>query len=326
MTAIFDLPRIGMGCWAIGGHFHAGGTPLGWAGADDATSRATIEAAWDAGIRLYDTAVAYGAGHSERLLGEVLSDRDAFIVTKFAPLIDEAGKEILGEDITAEAIRASALASRERLRRDTIDLLLCHKNSMSVDEAPAVFDTLDALVSEGVIAAYGWSTDFWDRLHVAQGRAHFAAIEHAMNIFFDAPSMCREAEAFDVAQLIRGPLAMGLLTGKFRSGDKISGADIRSNTMDWMDYFKDGQPSDALLAQIAAVRECLTTGGRSLTQGALCWLLAKSDRVIPIPGAKTPEQVRENAKAMEFGPLDSAVMAEIEAILTRPAEGPPRER
>lgn len=321
-----SLPRIGMGCWAIGGAFNSGGTAVGWTGADDAQSRAAIESAWDSGIRLFDTAAAYGAGHSERLLGDVLQGRDAYIVTKFGPVIDEVKKEIIREDISAAAIRASADASRKRLKRDRIDLLLCHKNMMTVEEAPVVCDTLDALVHEGVIAAYGWSTDFHDRLPTVADRASFVAVEHAMNIFFDAPSMCRVAEKHDLAQLIRGPLAMGLLTGKFRTSDKIANNDIRSNTMDWMDYFKDGQPVPALLDQLQSVQDLLRSNGRTLGQGALCWLLAKSGRTLPIPGAKTPAQAEQNAGAMEFGPLPADVMDQIERIISRPEEGPPRER
>lgn len=59
--------RLGMGCWAIGGPFYAGDDPLGYANADDAQSLAAIEASYETGIRLFDTADVYGAGHSERL-------------------------------------------------------------------------------------------------------------------------------------------------------------------------------------------------------------------------------------------------------------------
>ena len=69
-------PRLGMGCWAVGGALNAGKISVGWHRGDDAEALATIAAAYEAGIRIFDTAAAYGAGHSERLLGEVLKDRD----------------------------------------------------------------------------------------------------------------------------------------------------------------------------------------------------------------------------------------------------------
>lgn len=77
---------------------------------------------------------------------------------------------------------------------------------------------------------------------------------------------------------------------------------------------------------MAAVRELLTVGGRTLTQGALCWLLAKGPMILPIPGAKTTAQAIENAAAVVFGPLPESVMEEIETVLQRPPEGLPRAR
>ena len=75
-----------------------------------------------------------------------------------------------------------------------------------------------------------------------------------------------------------------------------------------------------------AVRELLSSDGRTLAQGALAWIWALSPRTVPIPGARTEAQATANAQALDFGPLSPAVMAEIEAVLDRPPEGPPRER
>mgnify|MGYP001803599314 CR=1 FL=1 len=79
-------------------------------------------------------------------------------------------------------------------------------------------------------------------------------------------------------------------------------------------------PSEKLLEQLEAVRELLMSDGRSVTQGALCWLLAKGPKIMPVPGARTPKQAEENAGALQFGPLPESVMAEIEEILDRPPE------
>ena len=68
-----NAPRIGMGCWAIGGPFWNNGVPIGYSGATDKDSIAAIEASWTAGIRVFDTSAVYGAGHSETLLGEALT-------------------------------------------------------------------------------------------------------------------------------------------------------------------------------------------------------------------------------------------------------------
>ncbi len=316
-----------MGCWAIGGQMWAGDTAVGYANAEDDESICAIEAAWDAGVRVFDTASAYGAGHSEELIGQVLGNRDgALIVSKFGPVLDRPNRKIVGEAFDPASIRTSALESCVRLRRDRIDVLLCHINTLEIEHVPSVFGTLEDIRKEGIIGSYGWSTDFPERLDVAAVYPGFSAVEHGMNLFFDAPSISKVSERHGVAQLVRSPLAMGLLTGKFSVGDRIDAADIRSNTFDWMDYFKDGIVSKSHLDRLSAVRDLLTIGGRTPAQGALCWLLAKSSALIPLPGARTSAQAIENSAAMDFGPLPDEVMTEIEAVIDRPPEGPARER
>lgn len=87
-------PRIGMGCWAIGGPFWFGEIAAGYSGADDVESVRAVDAAWDHGIRVFDTSAVYGAGHSERLLGRALAGRDdAVIISKFGHSIDATTRQ-----------------------------------------------------------------------------------------------------------------------------------------------------------------------------------------------------------------------------------------
>lgn len=119
---------------------------------------------------------------------------------------------------------------------------------------------------------------------------------------------------------------MGVLTGKFEDGRSVPSGDVRAGPAGWQGYFDAGRPRAELAGQMATVRELLTVGGRTLAQGALCWLLAKGPMILTIPGARTAVQATENAAAMAFGPLPGSVMEEIETILQRPAKGPPRPR
>lgn len=178
----------------------------------------------------------------------------------------------------------------------------------------------------GAIGSYGWSTDFPASVAAMARRLGFSTVQHSMNLFFDAPSMCRVATQHGLTQLIRSPLGMGVLTGKFEDGRSVPSGDVRAGTADWQGYFDAGRPRAELAGQMATVRELLTVGGRTLAQGALCWLLTKGPMILPIPGARTAVQATENAAAMAFGPLPGSVMDEIETILQRPAEGPPRPR
>ncbi|MBO6675645.1 MAG: aldo/keto reductase [Rhizobiales bacterium] len=316
-----------MGCWAIGGPFYAGDDPLGYANADDAQSLAAIEASYETGIRLFDTADVYGAGHSERLLGRALKGRDEVLIsTKFGLGFDEVSKQVTGERADTAYVRQALDASRKRLDRDVLDIVFLHLNSLPPHQAAPLFDALETARSDGVINAYGWSTDFPASAEAMADRERFVAVQHAMNVFFDAPSMMAVVDQHSLLSFNRSPLAMGLLTGKFVAGQAMASDDIRQNSFEWMDYFKDGRVAPEFIAMLDTVRELLTVGGRSLAQGALGWLLAKSPNTVPIPGARTAEQATHNAQALALGPLPGPVMDEIEQVLTRPPEGPPRER
>ncbi len=322
------IVRLGMGCWAIGGPFHSGGTPLGYAATDDDESIRAVHAAVGAGIRFFYTAAVYGAGHSERLLGRALHGRDdVFIATKIGFRFDETRREVLGEACEPDDVGPAIDASLRRLGRDHVDLLLLHLNSFPVDAALAVFDEIDRAVDAGKVSAYGWSTDFADRAAAVAARPHLAAIEHSANVLYSAPDMFPVVERHGLLALNRSPLAMGLLTGKFPAGRRVVGDDdVRSNDFDWMDWFKDGQAASRPAAQLDSIRDSLQHGGRTLAQGALAWLWARSPNALPIPGFRTVIQVEENTAALQLGPLPPFVMAEIETLIDRTDEHEPRER
>lgn len=321
------IPALGLGCWAIGGPWTSGGAPAGWGVVDDAESIRAIHAAVDLGIRFFDTAQAYGAGHSETILGQALAQRpDVKIGTKVGYAINPATRELTGPDITPAAITAGIDRSLQRLQRDCIDLVHLHLNELPITEAASIFDTLDTLRRGGKIAAYGWSTDFPDRAAAFAGREGFVSVQHAMNVFFRAKALLPVIEAAGLISINRSPLAMGLLGGRYAPDAAMPKDDVRSNTNDWMAYFKDGQVAPAYAAQLDAVRDLLQVGGRSLAQGALCWLWARSDRSLPIPGFRSVAQVQDLAGALTHGALPQTVMDEVERVIPRPPEGPPRSR
>jgi aryl-alcohol dehydrogenase-like predicted oxidoreductase len=84
-----------------------------------------------------------------------------------------------------------------------------------------------------------------------------------------------------------------------------------------MQYFKDGKPNPEWLRKLDAIREILTSNGRTLAQGALAWIWARSEQTVPIPGFRTVRQVEENCAAMQFGPLSAEQMREIDMLLRR---------
>jgi aryl-alcohol dehydrogenase-like predicted oxidoreductase len=121
-------------------------------------------------------------------------------------------------------------------------------------------------------------------------------------------------ERENLAAINRSPLAMGVLTGKYNLDTNFAKNDVRSH-VPWYIWFKDGRPSGEHLKKLDAVRDILTSGGRTLAQGALAWIWGRSEKAIPIPGFRTVQQAEENARAMEFGPLTPEQMKEIERLL-----------
>jgi len=322
-----EIAPIGMGCWAIGGPFHAGGESWAYSTANDTESVATIHAAVDAGIQVFDTAPAYGAGHSERLLGKALKgNHDVVLVSKLGLSIDEKERSILGEDIHPQSVPLAVDATLERLQRDRLDVMFLHLNTLAVEKAQGIFEALEKLVTTGKVGTYGWSTDFPANVDAMASEKNFTCVEHAMNIFMDVPTIQATVQRHQLTAFIRSPLAMGVLTGKYTADSVQPSSDIRASGAEWLEYYHDARPSARYLKNLEALRELLQSDGRTLTQGALCWLLSKSDDNLPIPGARTPAQIVENAAAMQFGPFSDSIMHEMESLIDRPPEGDPRER
>jgi aryl-alcohol dehydrogenase-like predicted oxidoreductase len=310
-----------MGCWAIGGPFWSGETPNGWGKVDDEESIRAVHAAIDLGVNFFDTANVYGAGHSERVLARAFAGgkrAQVVIATKFNAVFDETTRQVLGSDATPEGIRKACVDSLRRLETDHIDLYQFHDNGFPPEQAGPVRDTLEKLVKEGKIRAYGWSTDFPSSAEFFAQGPNCASIQLQCNVLDDNPAVIAICEKYNLAAINRGPLAMGLLTGKYSASSQPTIDDVRGeNSPEWMKYFKNGKPSPEWLAKMEAVRDILTSSGRSVAQGALAWLWGRSEQTIPIPGFRTVAQVQDNCAALKFGALTAEQMKEIEGILGR---------
>lgn len=307
-----EVSALGMGCWAIGGPFSWDGNPVGWGRVDDAESLRAVQRALELGVTLFDTAAVYGCGHSERSLGQALKGHRAEVVitTKFGIDFDEAKREVIGVnmDITPDYVRASCEASLKRLGTDYLDVLQLHPAEYETARAHEVRDVLEGLVKEGLIRTYGWSITHTEGVEIFAEGEHCTVTQNQLHVLDDQPEFLAVCERLNVAWLCRGPLAMGLLTGKYSQGSKVGEDDMRGG---W-DTTSGAEATQ--LKQLAELRELLTQDGRSLAQGALGWVLARSALTIPIPGFKSVEQVEENAGTLAVGPLDPQTMTEIEKV------------
>lgn len=310
------VSALGMGCWAIGGKMYYEGMVDWWGHVDDAESVRAIQRAVDLGVNFFDTSDVYGIGHSEELLAQGLRGRRAQVViaTKFGFTYDGATSSITGSNVTPVYLRQACEASLRRLATDYIDLYQLHCGA-TAEEIPVILDTLDQLCAEGKIRSYGWSTADADAARAFAERPNCIALQHGMNLFEPAAAMVALCEAYGLASINNAPLASGLLSGKYTAASQLPTDDFRSAAFPWAVYFTNGRPNATFLQKLDAVRDLLTSDGRTLAQGALAWIWAKSPCTIPIPGFKTVKQVEENCGALAFGPLSAQQMDEIECLL-----------
>jgi aryl-alcohol dehydrogenase-like predicted oxidoreductase len=309
-----EISAMGLGCWAIGGPWYWLDGPGGWGDIDDHESVRAIHAALDLGISFFDTAANYGTGHSERILGRALAGKrdQAIIATKFGFVVDEETKRVsLRTDDHLLHVREECEASLRRLNTDAIDLYQLHVWDYPLENVPAMVERLESLVSEGKIRYYGWSTDSVEGARLFAEGKHCVAIQHDLNVVLDAPEMLALCEELNLASVNRSALARGALSGKYTKDTVFPQNDVRNDAWSRDHFFAP------TLMQLDALREILTSNGRTLVQGALAWIWARSQKTIPIPGFKTVAQAEENAGAMEFGPLTAEQMKEIDTILAR---------
>jgi aryl-alcohol dehydrogenase-like predicted oxidoreductase len=303
---------LGLGTARIGG--------LGWRrtyptahdpAAVDAAIRA-LRRAVDLGVTFFDTADEYGCGYSERLLGRALRGRRQQVVisTKFGYTFDEQRCEVTGTDASPAYIRSACEASLRRLATDYIDLYLFHLRDYDLARAEEVRATLEDLVAEGKIRAYGWSTDDVARARCFAQGPHCTAVMHRLNIMMDSPEMLALCEAHDLASVNRVPLAMGVLSGTLTARSHLPEGDWRREFFK-VDKFRED------LKKVQAMRDILTRNGHTYVQAALGWIWARSERTVPVPGFRTLDHVEENAAAPQLGPLTDAQMQEIAALLGR---------
>jgi len=264
-----EVSALGVGTWAMGGEMKAGDQPLGWGDADDAESTRAIRRALELGVTLFDTSDAYGTGHAEDLLGEVLAPvRDQVVIaTKWGNRIDPATHRLLGEDGSPEYLRLAVRESLRRLRTDYIDVYQLHIG-LPLDRVAGLVEACEELVEQGLVRTYGWSTDDPAGVDAFARGAHCAVVQHELNVFSDAPEILARCERYDLASLNRSPLAMGLLSEKVTADSYFAPDTVRGRAPEWLMWFRDGRPVPEFLARRDAVREILTSGGRTLAQGA----------------------------------------------------------
>ena len=286
---------------------------------------AALHAAVDAGMTFIDTADVYGDGRSERLVARLRRERPGEALT----VATKAGRRLpvqTPEGYSRENLVSWIDDSLRNLETDAIDLLQLHCPHPGVYDRPEVFGILDDLVTAGKLRAYGVSVESLDEGRGALRYPNVRSVQLIFNMFRMKPAetFLTDAARQQVAIIARVPLASGLLTGKLSSRSTFPADDHRQfnrhgELFDRGETFS-GVPYDVGLQAVDRLRP-LIPRGMTFTQFALRWILMWPEVTTVIPGARTPEQARENAAAAQAPKVDSATMAAVAAVydeLVRP--------
>jgi aryl-alcohol dehydrogenase-like predicted oxidoreductase len=307
-----EVSVIGQGCWQLGAD---------WGDVKESDALDVLNAAVDAGVTFLDTADVYGDGRSERLVGRVLAERsDAQLVA--ATKMGRRADPFEPSAFTLDAFRGWLDRSRRNLGVDTVDLVQLHCPPTPVYSDDRVYDALDTLVADGVVAAYGVSVETVDEALTAIARPNVASVQIILNAFRRKPleRVLPAAAEAGVGIIARVPLASGLLSGKYDQTTTFADDDHRTYNRDGAAFDVgetfSGVPFDVgvrAAAQVAA----LTPDGATTAQLALRWVVDQPGVTTVIPGARSAEQARGNAAAALLPPLDDATQDALRDIYDR---------
>jgi aryl-alcohol dehydrogenase-like predicted oxidoreductase len=301
----WQISEIGYGMWGMGG----------WTGADDVESMRSLERSVELGCNFFDTAWAYGDGHSEKLLGQLVNthlDQRLYTATKIPPKSrkwpSRPGYK-LEENYPPEYIRQYTEMSLKNLGLDTLDLIQFHTWNDEWGADPRWQRTVRALKDDGLVRAIGISVNRWEPENVIRTlyTGLVDAVQVIYNIFDQAPEdrlfpVCRE---LNVAVIARVPFDEGTLTGTLT-------ADSRWPSGDWRNTYFVPENLSASVARAEALKP-LVPPASTLPDLALRFILANPDVSTIIPGMRKVRNVEANIAASDEPPLEESLVQQLRA-------------
>ena len=278
-------------------------------------AEACVAKAFEVGIDFIDTANVYSRGQAEEFLGEVLAarPRDSYVLaTKLYWNMPDGGFGLSRKQVFTQLD-----ASLRRLQTDYVDLYQCHR----YDWDTPLEETMQALtevVRQGKVRYLGFSEWPAERIREAQameGVEHFVSSQPQYSMLWRGPErdVIPASRELGISQIVWSPLAQGVLTGKYKPGERPPEGTRASS--DSMGRFMERAALDPrLLERVQQLRPVADELGLSMAQLALAWVLREENVASAIIGASRPEQVEDNAGASGVE-LDSATLARIDEIL-----------
>jgi len=304
----YRVSTISFGAWAIGGS---------WGSVNDRDSMAALRKAVELGVNFFDTSDVYGDGRSEKLLARLRKE----VGTSFT-IATKVGRRMsphVASGYHRENLTAYIERSLKNLETDALDLVQIHCPPTEVYYHPEVFGIFDDFVKQGKVRSYGVSVEKIEEAFKAIEYPGVQTVQIIFNIFRQRPAEVFFSEAIRrrVGILARIPLSSGLLTGKMSAQSKFAPDDHRTFNRHG-EEFDAGETFSGVDFEIGlkAVEELrpLVPAGMTMAQFALRWIMMFEAVTCAIPGAKNPEQAKENALAGDFPALSEETMEKVRQV------------
>lgn len=298
----FDVSCIGFGCMNITG---------GYGKVEPKEAKTILQSALDEGYTFFDTAAMYGYGESEKMIGEALSKRRReFVLASKAGLSRDANGQ-REQNARPERIKELCHESLRLLKTDVIDLYYLHRVDPNVPVEESV-GAMSDLIKEGKVQTLGLSECSSATLRRAHAEYPITAVQSEYSLWSRTPerAVFDVCDELDIAFVPFSPLTRGFLTGKFPDRSRFEETDLRYKMPR---FTEENYPKNqALLPAFNAVADRV---GCTPAQLALAWVLGvKDQKLIPIPGTKHMDYMKENAGAANVV-LDEATLVELDGLI-----------
>ncbi len=300
-----NVSVIGLGLWAAGGDE--------WGPTEDRASLDAVETALKAGVDFFDTADVYGSGHSEELLAQAMRGRrDEFIVaTKIGWLdYDDEADRSRYDDVVS--LVEDVESSLERLGTDHVEVIQCHIDHPEPN-TPVFIEGFRKLKEDGIVTAWGVSTSDLEHLKQfnADGDCDVLQTDYSILNRTAERALFPYCQENGIGVIVRGPLAMGLLTGKYSASDTFPEDDFRRS------WIEDPEQNEQFLRDLEVVdglRE-VVPDEESMARFALRFVMSNPAVSTVIPGARNESQAKANAQAGLEPQLSDTELGEVDGLV-----------
>jgi aryl-alcohol dehydrogenase-like predicted oxidoreductase len=298
----WNVAEVGLGCWQIG---------WCWGDVTEQDARDLLKKSLDEGINFFDTSDTYGDGRSEKFLSEIIksTSEKIYVTTKL-------GRRIRGTNYPKgykqEPMEEFIDRSLMNLGIECIDLLQLHCPPSEIISKKETFEMMDEIVKKGKVANYGVSVHKISDAMEAIKNPNVKSIQLVFNIFRQKPTeiFFNEAKKKNIAVIVRGPLASGLLTGEINRDTKFAENDhrnynIKGEAFDIGDTFS-GVNFEKGIEAVEQLKK-IVPDNFSLSTLALKWILSHDAVSVVIPGAVNKSQVKINAGTSDLDDISDII-------------------